>query len=84
MLHLSGFNKYIQLTQISQLESRVSRMADTGESGAAETATPPAAESASGSGTAIMSTIGAHPSITIFTFWQGILEIVVRAIGIVS
>ena len=61
-------------------------MADTGESGAADTATPPAAESAagSGSGTAIMSTIGAHPSITIFTFWQGILEIVVRAIGIVS
>ena len=54
-------------------------MADTGDSGAAEKATPPA-----GPGTAITSTLGAHPGITIVTFWQGILEIVLRGIGIVS
>ena len=57
-------------------------MADTGDSGAAEKATPPAA--GPGPGTAITSTLGAHPGITIVTFWQGILEIVLRGIGIVS
>ena len=35
-------------------------------------------------GKAAMSMFGPHPSITIVTFWQGIVEIVLRAIGVVS
>ena len=35
-------------------------------------------------GKAAMGMFGPHPSITIVTFWQGILEIVLRGIGVVS
>ena len=35
-------------------------------------------------GKAAMSMFGPHPSITIVTFWQGIVEIAMRGVSIVS
>ena len=35
-------------------------------------------------GKAAMSMFGPHPSITIITFWQGILEVIARGISLVS
>ena len=35
-------------------------------------------------GRAAMGMFGPHPSITIVTFWQGILEIVIRCVSLVS
>ena len=39
---------------------------------------------AGAAGKAAMSMFGPHPSITIITFWQGIVEIILRGVSMVS